>query len=99
MLLLLWHRLASAAPISRLAQELPYPTGVALKRKKNRKTKNKKERKENKYSTDKILELISGKVIENKFNIQKLTEFLCTSSIQIQKKFLNHLRINQMREV
>ena len=35
-LVLLWHRLAAAAPIQTLAWELPYATGVALKRKKRK---------------------------------------------------------------
>ena len=35
MLLWLWHRPASGAPILPLAWELKYPTGVALKRQKN----------------------------------------------------------------
>lgn len=33
-LLWLWHRLAAAAPILPLAQELPHATGLAIKRKK-----------------------------------------------------------------
>ena len=33
-LLWLWHRLAAAAPVRRLAQVLPYAAGAALKRKK-----------------------------------------------------------------
>ena len=36
-LLWLWHRLAAAAPIQPLAWELPYATGVALKRQKKKK--------------------------------------------------------------
>ena len=32
----LWHRLAAAAPIQTLAWELPYATGVSLKRKKRK---------------------------------------------------------------
>ena len=39
MLLWLWYRLATAAPIQPLAQELPYATGAGLKRKKQRKKK------------------------------------------------------------
>ena len=31
-LLWLWHRPAAATPIPHLAQELPYPAGVALKK-------------------------------------------------------------------
>ena len=38
-LLWLWYRLATAAPIGSLAWELPYIVGVALKRKKKLKTK------------------------------------------------------------
>ena len=37
-LLWLWHRLAAAAPIQLLAQELPYAVGVALKNKQINKT-------------------------------------------------------------
>ena len=44
-LLWLWLRLASAAPISPLAWELPYVTGVALKSKKKKKKKERKKRK------------------------------------------------------
>ena len=36
-LLCLWHRLAAAAPILPLAQELPYAAGAAVKRKKEEK--------------------------------------------------------------
>ena len=36
-MLWLWHRLAATAPIKPLAQELPYATGVALKRKREEK--------------------------------------------------------------
>ena len=39
-LLWLWHRLAAAALIQPLAWELPYATGVALKRKKEKKRNN-----------------------------------------------------------
>ena len=42
----LWHRLAAAAPIRPLPQELPYATGTALKKQKNnnnKKTKYKKQ--------------------------------------------------------
>ena len=35
-MLWLWHRLAAAALIRPLAQELPYAVGVALKRKKKK---------------------------------------------------------------
>ena len=35
-LLCLWHRLAAAVPIRPVAWELPYTTGVALKRKKKK---------------------------------------------------------------
>ena len=42
-LLWLWHRLAAIVPIGRLAWELPYTTGVALRdRKTKRKVKFKK---------------------------------------------------------
>ena len=41
-LLWLWCRPAAAAPVWSLAWELPYATGVALKSKKQNKTKNKK---------------------------------------------------------
>ena len=43
MFLWLWRRLAGAAPILPLAWELPYATGMALKRKKEKKKKKKKE--------------------------------------------------------
>ena len=33
----LWHRLAAAAPIQPLAQDLPYATGAALNRRKKKK--------------------------------------------------------------
>ena len=36
-LLWLWHKPASAAPIRPLAWELPYVTGVSIKRKKKKK--------------------------------------------------------------
>ena len=35
-LLWLWYRLAAAAPIQPLAQELPYPMGAALKKQKRK---------------------------------------------------------------
>ena len=41
-LLWLWQRPAAAAPNRPLAWELPYATGVALKDKKKKKTKNQK---------------------------------------------------------
>ena len=41
-LLWLWCRLAATAPIPPLAWELPYATGVALKRQKEKKKKKKK---------------------------------------------------------
>ena len=37
MLLWLWYRLAAAAPIQPLAQELPYAAGTAMKRKEKKK--------------------------------------------------------------
>ena len=47
-LLGLWRRLAAAALMQRLAWELPYATGAALKRKnKKKKMKDKKEKTEN----------------------------------------------------
>ena len=39
-LLWLWRRLAAAAMIQPLARELPYATGVAVKRKQTNKQKN-----------------------------------------------------------
>ena len=41
-LLWLWHRLAAAGPMRPLAWELPYATGAAIKKKKNKK-QNKKD--------------------------------------------------------
>ena len=40
-LVLLWHRLAAAAPIQPLAWEPPYAKSVALKRQKTKQTKTK----------------------------------------------------------
>jgi len=39
----LWHRPATAAPIQTLAQEFPYATGVASKRKKIKYNKSKQD--------------------------------------------------------
>ena len=57
-LLWLWRRLAATAPTGPLAWELPYASGVALKR---QKTKKKKKRKEKKKT----------KIIQGWFNIRK----------------------------
>ena len=43
-LLWLWYRLEATAPVGPLALELPYATGVALKRQKKKKKERKKEK-------------------------------------------------------
>jgi len=46
-LLWLWHRLAAAAPTRPLVWKLPYAAGAALKRKKEKKTKQNKMKQNN----------------------------------------------------
>ena len=53
-LLWLWHRVATVAPVGPLAWELPYAEGIALKNRNKQTKKKKKERKRKKEKRKKM---------------------------------------------
>ena len=76
-LLWLWLRLASAAPISPLAWELPYVTGVALKSKKKKKRKKERKERRNLISIVVIQQFIVLIILINKLNFGFLYKLGC----------------------